>query len=528
MNNGPQGGPSSGQPPKPQQNQQQMRVFKPEHIRQLPDIFGPEEKEKWEKGLRQLYAEIENNAAGTPNHENAKRKIVEFSKNVHSKLATHRANAAQQAAAAARPNSQGQPSQGGESSAANAQMTDQASQKRAKLMKHVNDFPYHLPPGTQPNTADATKWLSDAKTKYMKSLVNMTNAIDRLQQLEGSVQKRVAEGRPLTAEEDKDYKDKKEALSKMHTEYKQHVDGFRAQQAQFKAAKDAKEGANANAGQGSPTQPQPSAGPNNGPPPNRPQMNLQQPGNPALQNTQTVNAAIEAARNQQMGGARPQNSSQPQQLPTPTAPSMPQNPNQHPGIKQESAIPPPLNTSITQMQGRPGMQNSPQSAVPPQSAGAPPSATSQAPQIPRALSHQAAVAQAARSYSSGGQGSSGQVMGHSHPSVPRESQNIVTNKLPIPKALHEAASRPPQPVPISQSRPTFTGGPSSVGNGSMSQPVLPKTPAFNLSSDDNSVLSKKKLDELVKQVTGGGQGDGPSLMPEVEAVSVPVYHFLSV
>ena len=109
-------------------------------------------------------------------------------------------------------------------------------------------------------------------------------------------------------------------------------------------------------------------------------------------------------------------------------------------------------------------------------------------------------------------------MGHSHPSTQRETQNIVTNKMPIPKFLDERSAAPPQPVPINQSRPTFSGGPSNVGNGVMAQPVLPKTPGFNMASDDNRVLSRKKLDELVKQVTGGGQGDGPSLMPEVEEV----------
>ncbi|EHL03289.1 putative Transcription initiation factor TFIID subunit 12 [Glarea lozoyensis 74030] len=37
-----------------------------------------------------------------------------------------------------------------------------------------------------------------------------------------------------------------------------------------------------------------------------------------------------------------------------------------------------------------------------------------------------------------------------------------------------------------------------------------------MAAEGDRVLSRKKLDELVKQVTGGGHGDGPSLTPEVE------------
>ncbi|KAF2083624.1 hypothetical protein K490DRAFT_51158 [Saccharata proteae CBS 121410] len=51
----------------------------------------------------------------------------------------------------------------------------------------------------------------------------------------------------------------------------------------------------------------------------------------------------------------------------------------------------------------------------------------------------------------------------------------------------------------------------------MGQPVIAAHPQYHLEGDDNRVLSKKKLDELVRQVTGGGEGPaGESLTPEVE------------
>jgi len=92
--------------------------------------------------------------------------------------------------------------------------------------------------------------------------------------------------------------------------------------------------------------------------------------------------------------------------------------------------------------------------------------------------------------------------------------------MPIPKHLPERAAAPPTPVQINQSRPTYSGGPSNVGNGVISQPVLAKTPGYNMEGEGDRVLSKKKLDELVRQVTGGGQGleDGMGLTPDVEEV----------
>jgi transcription initiation factor TFIID subunit 12 len=256
-------------------------------------------------------------------------------------------------------------------------------------------------------------------------------------------------------------------------------------------------------------------------------MNMQQPPNPALQNTQTINAAMEAARNQQMGG--PRNSipnGQAPQMPNqnaPPHPNMPQHQNsQVQNIKQEAGVGvPQINTAVNQQ--RP-MNNSPQSAVP-QSAGPQP-ATSQ--QVPRALTHQAALQTAARTYSNGPTSSTPNVMGHSHPHppAPRETGNVMTNKMPIPKHLPERATASPQPVAMANARPSLSGGPSNSGHGVGSQPVIQKPPGYNLDTDGDRVLNKKKLDELVRQVTGGGDGlgGGEGLTPEVEEVRFSLHH----
>ncbi|KLP01520.1 unnamed protein product [Fusarium fujikuroi] len=93
--------------------------------------------------------------------------------------------------------------------------------------------------------------------------------------------------------------------------------------------------------------------------------------------------------------------------------------------------------------------------------------------------------------------------------------------MPIPKVLPEKATAVPQGVSVgggvSAGRPTMTQGSGTLG-GVMSQPAMARIPAYNHEAEGDHVLSKKKLDELVRQVCGGpaeGQ-DGNLLTPEVE------------
>lgn len=203
-------------------------------------------------------------------------------------------------------------------------------------------------------------------------------------------------------------------------------------------------------------------------------------------------------------------------------------PQQQPmaNIKTEGgANPSPINTAAAhQMQQQQNMHRPPQSS--PQSA-IPQSATSQG--APRPLTHPAALAQAARTYSSGQTSGTPNVMGahpHAHPSLPREQGIVTTIKPQIPKTLHDRAIAPPQPITMQPARPSMSGGPNNLGHGVMGQPVLPRAPGFQLEGEGERILSKKKLDELVRQVTGGGEGlgDGEGLTAEVEEVSFAISH----
>lgn len=76
----------------------------------------------------------------------------------------------------------------------------------------------------------------------------------------------------------------------------------------------------------------------------------------------------------------------------------------------------------------------------------------------------------------------------------------------------------PQPVAMGASRPTLTGT-NNGPLGMMGQPVIQKPEPYLLQGPGDRILDKKKLNELVRQVTGGGGEEGEGLQPEVEEVS---------
>ncbi|GKT55750.1 transcription initiation factor TFIID subunit 12 [Colletotrichum tofieldiae] len=107
---------------------------------------------------------------------------------------------------------------------------------------------------------------------------------------------------------------------------------------------------------------------------------------------------------------------------------------------------------------------------------------------------------------------------HAHPTQPTQT---LQSKLPIPKQLPEKATAVPQPVAMAggagAGRPTYTGG-GGIAGGVMGQPAMAKIPAYVHEAEGDHVLSKKKLDELVRQVCGGNaEGQEINMLtPEVE------------
>lgn len=426
MNNGTANPPAQGQPPNGQPQPQRQHIFRPEHIRNLPDYFSNEDKTKWEGALRSLWGQMNTNPPDSTSHMEAKKMLFDFSRNLTSKLALFRAQQAsamhaqrpqplsqapqpipQQMPQAMQsmPHTQAENNQNMHKPMAPIPQQQTAPKYPAKIVEHVESFPYSFPPQYTPDSQEAQQWLKTVKQRYMSGLGTMENAKNRVQQLKALEKKRTDEGKPLTPEETKEFAEKINQAQKAHAEASSWIEKFRASQATQKQNASGQPGDNASQNQQAPT---------------RPQINPQQ-NNPSLQSTQTVNAAIEAARNQQMGGGRPHLGN--------AAIGAPGGQNQP--TKHEDGTPAPINTAIQQMQRVGQTNNSPQTGqqqTPVQSAGPP--------QEPKPLSHQAALQTAARTYSSGQTSGTPNVMGHSHPQapvMPRDASMSLNPKMPIAK-----------------------------------------------------------------------------------------------
>lgn len=580
----PQGQGQAARQPTPQQQQQarpKFTLFRPEQMRTLPEKFSQDEKKKWENGLAQLYKTMNDNQQESQVYREAYKKVHDFSLTLYNKI--HSSASRPMNPNQARPPSQAAPGQTVQQQTSQQPQSSQPSQSQLPqqqgqpqnmppkpaqvpseaMRQHVNTFPYQTPAGFTPGSDTAIQWITQMKDKYLKALMGMETASRALKNIEATTRAREAEGKPLSAAEVKDFQMRREQAQRGHGDCERFVKQFRKQQADLQNG-----GAGATqqqAQQGLQSQPPQNAPQQQAPTsitvPPRPTMNLQQPASQTMQTTQSVQAAMQAANQQQMNGGRlnvsnpaapnaiPQQSNEQQAQPR-TAPQQPQNAvvnaGQQPGmppqaqsfqpqIKQEQgAQQPPINPNVPphapQAQHQPmqqrqvqmgaqAQQNSPHPATP-QSATPQQSIMSNG--IPKPLSHSDAVAQAQRTYSSS-QMQANTPMGHGHPTttMQRDAVNIKQPLMPIPKQLPPNTIAPPQPVHMPPSRPTYTGGPSGSGAGLMQQPAMTKTPGFVIDGDAERVLNKRKLDELVRQVTGGGESlnDADGLTPEVEDVS---------
>ena len=570
-----------------QQNQQRkFRLFRPEEMRNLPEKFSQEEKKKWENGLASLYKTMEANPQESQIYRDAYKKIHDFSATLFTKIQSsgirpmvnpNQPRPASQVPLGQTPQpqnaQQGQPGQAQQSQVPQQQGQQQNVPPKPmqipseQMRQHVNTFPYQPPAGFVPGSDAARAMINQMKEKYLKALMGMESSSRNLKGIEAIIRSRELENKALSPQELKEFQTKRENYQRTHADCERFVKQFRKQQADLKNANAAsttgaqqhgQQGAQGQSGQNTPQQQAPAS---IAVPP-RPTMNLQQPASASqtMQTTQSVQAAMQAANQQQMNGARPnapntsapiatsQQSNEQQQTPqnapqqaqnvAPNAgqqPGMaPQNQNFQPQIKQEgggqqapiNASVPPHVPQVQQQQqipqrqipmGAQTHQNSPHPATP-QSATTQQNIMSNG--IPKPLTISDGVAHAQRSYSSS-QLQANTPLGHGHPATMQRDSITKQPVMPIPKQLPPNAIAPLHPVQMPPSRPTYTGGQSGSGAGLMNQPAMAKPPGYTVEGDAERVLNKRKLDELVRQVTGGGESlnDADGLSPEVEDVS---------
>jgi transcription initiation factor TFIID subunit 12 len=430
------------------------------------------------------------------------------------------------------------------------------SQIDSAIIQHVTNFPIQLPlNGPAPGTPEYDAKVKEYRAGYLNMLVKQAQFSENRRKLNLQINERQQKGLDVPA----DLVNMRQRVEKEHGQLGEQVEKFRKAQKQWKEDRERKQAQDGQVQPAPQEQPQiPTPSPHQQQSMHQPPAQQQQPQQlqrqPSIPNMPTQTPVKEEPQIKVEGGQvpPPQPSAQfnmqgnPQQPPQglQMPPSMQQqqqlhqqqqqqqNQQQHQQQQQQARQPPaPHSQGMPPNQGQqfaqPGQQqqqqhmqqNRPQ--INPHQANAhqhqqsnsphPQSATSNAPGAPVPLSHQAAVSAANRSYTDPqrtntplqqGQGNFGN----------REREQLNNPKMPIPRHLNVTT---PAPVHMGGARPTMSG-PTNGAPGPMGQPVIPRPPPFQLEGEGDRVLSKRKLDELVRQVTGGSE---EALTSEVEEVS---------
>lgn len=546
-------------------------MYQPAQIRNLP-FLSDEEKTKYEQGLMGLWNRVNNSPANSPDQLAARTKIIDFSKMLIGKIQARRNQAAQQGRQAGAVQPTGQPNPAAQAA---AQQQQQQQQQRTPSVGGANDpkaaaalaaaaaanrpgqpaaplaasatpataaaigrpkIPDHLlqyvakmtfrPPVqlAEKNPADAAKWIEEMKERYARALMTMENSKNKVAAMDKILNDRAQAGNPLKDDDLARYKTSREQQLKLHSDAHKWVESVRKQQEMLGNA------------QASTMQPNVAAAA-------AAAANNQRAAAAAAAANQagaaSVNAAVDAAKAQQMAANRAAANG------TPTGQAQARPIGQQAGatIKQEPQAPGPVNTAVAQAQAQQqanlaaGRVQTPQSATPTTAPGgtralshqaAMSLANQRAASTPGAVAGQATAAAASTPTTMGGTAmnqntaaSNGQ-QGHSH-AHPTQQQLPLQSKMPIQKQLPERATAVPQGVSmgggVASGRPTMSQGSGSIG-GVMNQPAVNRVPVYTHRAVSDHVLSKKKLDELVRQVTGApaeGQ-EGNLLTPEVEEV----------
>ncbi|KAF2739392.1 hypothetical protein EJ04DRAFT_310471 [Polyplosphaeria fusca] len=514
----------------PGQGQQQPSMLKAEDLAKLQSL-NEDQKQKYRPVLQNFWAMLQNKPQGSVEYQTARAKLSEWSARLINQERQYRrqrqiSQTAGQAQQAQPPPQAQQPASQLDTQASPpapqvAQQQSQPQQQQQQpgarpqgqqqinpeIIKHVQNFSYHLPPsGPKAGTPEGDKMLKEFRNSYLMALNKQEKCTHRVKGYAGLIETRTKTGQEVP----QDLLSQKSQAEQEYANAKKYVEEFRRRQQQYRQENEQLRMQQQQQQQ----QEQAQAPPPQPPPPSQQQQQPQaQPSQPPqAQIKQEPQIKMEgggqAQPPQQFGGA--------QQQPQAAQGVVAQQPGRQPSQAQ-------MPQNQPQQFSQPGQPPRPQ--INPQQANAhqqqqtnsphPQSATSNAGQ-PVPLSHQAAVSAAQRSYSNTDPQRTTTPMqqhgqGSFHQPGSREREQLNNPKMPIPRTLNVTA---PQPVSLGQARPTMSG-PTNGAPGSMGQPVITKFPQFQLEGEGERLLSKRKLDELVRQVTAGGED---ALTPEVEEV----------
>lgn len=474
-------------------------LIRPQQVLNLPFLGqDPAQKQKMFSAVNQYWTIINdaNVPADSPQRKQALEKLTQLSNTMRARLTQWREQNPQ-AAGAQRPQSQGQPQvpqpqqqPQAPQAAAQTQPTQSAppkaqqpSQIPPQIMKHISEFQFITPPDKPRGTEAGDQWLKKTREQYGNLLIQMEKAKSTISELDRVIETHRQRNMPVPAE----VTNRKNEVSKSWEGWNSQVKRFRQSQAALQQQQSQQQ---------APQQPpqnniqvktegaaiQSSAGTQN--------FNMQPPGQQNQQqpvqrppSSAAVNPALANAQNQNRASMSPATAQTPssygqQQLPHQAGQQPP---------PSATAVRPPLNTQVGQASQSTlaGQQNS---AVP--------------------LSQQEAIAQAQRSYSDRQTPQS--AAGYAQ--VGSREPPASGSKFPIPKVLPDRATSQPTPVPMTAPRPTLSGPANGLG-GMMGQAPVEKQPGtIMLDGGEGGVLSRKRLQELVREVGGPNE----TITPEVE------------
>ena len=498
--------------------QQQASLIRPEQVSRLPQL-NPQQKQQYEQLVRRCWEALNSSQQGEQKYNEAYQTLVRTSQTLMQGMKNYQQAAKQrqmqqqasqaqqqqqqqqpqvhqqqqqqhQQQVAPQPNNVGQQQQSQPSQSNNSVSF---SQLMPEIQNKVNEHTFFYPPAMIQGTRQAEDWLREAKARFGQALQRLQVARSKKAEFQRQAQGRQASGNPLNPQEMEIYNSKLAQCNKAITESQTFMEKFKAQQNEFRSAQPSQ--------QFQKQEGQPEAQPQAGGP-GAMQGVQQGVGGPQAHSITSAVSAAALARNQQQQAQAAQQGgpTQPGQAGSPVNPSagaMGGTPAGVTPIKTEAS-----NASVFQTAAH---GDAPTSAGPrpPSHSGIPQSALSQHP-------------------------SSSSI--HAHPLNASINGNKPVTAQAITKNLQVSE---PKPVQMPPGRPTLNGGAGVGAPGQLGQPALAMLPGYVLeSSEDGRLLSKKKLNELVREVVGPGkegvEGD-ENLSAEAEEVRstiicCPSYH----
>ncbi|KAL8909276.1 MAG: hypothetical protein Q9207_000286 [Kuettlingeria erythrocarpa] len=493
-------------------------LVRPDQIPRLTGI-SEEKKSTYINGVGLLYDQIKSRPPESPEYYTAYKKLSDVSEQLKRHM-----NQMKAAQIGSRPASQGQ-------TAGDVRTTSQQTaqpplgqpreqQFSQKVLDHVRKENFATPSDILAQGPQRIQmWQRQMKHNYAVHLQKFDTANMKL--LELNVLQQTKEGKTISQQDAQQLNNFKNQYTQMAQEARDYIAKFKAQQDGIKAMQNQSGNATTSALDTTRVQtPVTSAAEH----PNsvlEPQASRTIPAANTVSDHQghphTVSSALDAARNHANASGRPDpitgnsggqaSQGQASQGPANQAASTqtldgqaaPENSQSHQNMNTSSST-------------APSQYHSPQAQNP---------TTNSTAHGPHPLSHQAAITQSAHKYSQHTyQNPVAQPTSHAHPPMSGRDPQNNNPKMPIPRDLKVPQ---PQPVVMGPARPTLTGGPSNGAMGPMGQPAIQKHPGYVLEGDGERVLGRKKLEELVRQVTGGVDGEeGETLTAAAEETLLDV------